>query len=151
MSMLNGHVRRILHVEDNPGDVCLIGEALGESGRGYEIVVAPDGADALDYLYGRGNYAGAPRPDLILLDLNLPKKTGREVLAELKKDAALKHIPVVVFTSSSAPLDISEAYGLHANCYVTKPADLDEVFRVVGMIEAFWLGAVKLPTSSREL
>lgn len=150
MSSVNGHIRRILHVEDNPGDVCLIGEVLRESGRCYEIAVTLDGAEALDYLYGRGKYVGAPRPDLILLDLNLPKKGGREVLAEIKNDATLKHVPVIVFTSSSAPLDISQAYGLHANCYVTKPADLGELFRVIALIEAFWLDAVTLPASRRD-
>jgi chemotaxis family two-component system response regulator Rcp1 len=150
MSILNGHIRRILHVEDNPGDVCLIGEALKESGRADEVTVTSNGEEALDYLYGRGKYFGAPRPDLILLDLNIPKKGGPEVLAEIKNDAALKHIPVVVLTSSSAPLDISQAYGSHANCYVTKPTDLGELFRVVGLIEAFWLDAVKLPAGKRD-
>ena len=93
MSILNGHIRRILHVEDNPGDVCLIGEALTESGRADEVTVTSNGEEALDYLYGRGKHFGAPRPDLILLDLNIPKKGGPEVLAEIKNDAALKHIP----------------------------------------------------------
>ncbi len=150
MKFNNGNQRTILHVEDNPGDVCLIGEALRESGRNYEVVVVSDGAKALDYLFRRGEHAGAPPPDLILLDLNLPKKNGCEVLAEIKKDNALKRIPVVVFTSSAAPLDVGEAYRLHANCYITKPVDLEEIFRVVRMVEAFWLEAAKLPLARRD-
>ena len=114
------------------------------------MAVTSNGEEALDYLYGRGKYFGAPRPDLILLDLNIPKKGGPEVLAEIKNDAALKHIPVVVLTSSSAPLDISQAYGSHANCYVTKLTDLGELFRVVGLIEEFWLDAAKLPAGNRD-
>ena len=145
MSGDGNHGRRILHVEDNPGDVRLIGEALNEMGRAVEIAVARDGEEALDYLYRGGPHINAPRPDLILLDLNLPRKSGREVLAEIKVVPDLKDIPVVVFTSSSAPSDIRETYGLNANCYITKPSDLDELFRVIGLIERFWLRTVKLP------
>ena len=136
---------RLLHVEDNSGDVRLVAEALKDTGRDHTIVVASDGAEALDYLHQRAPYTAAPRPDLILLDLNLPKKSGLEVLAEIKSDTRLWHIPVVVFTTSSSPFDISRAYGLHASCYVTKPADLDDLFRVVGIIEKFWLNTAKLP------
>jgi CheY-like chemotaxis protein len=139
---------RILHVEDNVGDVRLVAEALKEGGRKHEIAVASDGVEALEYLYKRGRYRWAPTPDVILLDLNLPKKGGLEVLAEIKADPELQNIPVVVFTSSSAPLDINRAYRSHASCYVTKPADLCELFRVVSVIEKFWLAAAKLPPPS---
>jgi CheY-like chemotaxis protein len=136
---------RILHVEDNIGDVRLIAEALKEGGRPHEIAVATDGVEALDYLFKRGLHGQAPTPDVILLDLNLPKRGGLEVLAEVKADPELQNIPVVVFTSSSAPLDINRAYRSHASCYITKPADLGELFRVVSVIEKFWLAAAKLP------
>jgi chemotaxis family two-component system response regulator Rcp1 len=136
---------RILHVEDNSGDVRLVAEALKETGSDHEVAVVSDGADALEYLYRRGSYADAPRPDLILLDLNLPKKDGLEVLAEIKADSSLKTIPVVVFTSSSSPRDINQAYRYQASCYVAKPAELDDLFRVIGVIEEFWLGTVKRP------
>jgi chemotaxis family two-component system response regulator Rcp1 len=128
---------RILHVEDNLGDVRLVAEALKETGHVYDIMVVCDGAEALDYLYRRGRYPAMPCPDLILLDLNLPKKAGLEVLAEIKSDTELKHIPVVVFTSSSSPLDINQAYDRHPSCYVTKPTELEDLFRVIGMIEKF--------------
>jgi CheY-like chemotaxis protein len=139
----------LLHVEDNIGDVRLFAEALRDTGRAYQIVVAPNGVDASDYLYRRRQYADAARPDLILLDINLPKKSGLEFLSEVKSDADLKCIPVIVFTSSSAPLDIARSYDLGASCYITKPADLDELFSVVGLIEKFWLNAVELPTPQR--
>lgn len=136
---------RVLHVEDNIGDVRLIAEALRETGRDHEIAVAFDGVEALDYLHRRGRYAGAWRPELILLDLNLPKKSGLEVLAEINADRDLRQIPVVVLTSSSAPQDISRAYALNANCYITKPADLNELFDVVGELEKHWANGDKLP------
>lgn len=139
---------RILIVEDNPGDVRLIQEAFQETGRAHEAAVARDGVEALDYLFQRGEFGGARRPDLILLDLNLPKKGGREVLEEIKGDGELMHIPVVVFSSSSAPADVTGAYKLYANCYVTKPADLDELFKVISWIEKFWLGTATLPHTS---
>jgi len=139
---------RILIVEDNPGDVRLIQEAFQDTGRAHETAVARDGVEALDYLFQRGGFDGAQRPDLILLDLNLPKKGGREVLAEIKSADALMHIPVVVFSSSSAPPDVTGAYKLHANCYVTKPADLDELFKVISWIEKFWLGTATLPRTA---
>jgi len=135
----------VLVVEDNPGDVRLIGEALKECGRGHDLTVARDGLEALDYLFKSEACGAGQHPDLIILDLNLPKKSGLDVLGKVKKDNALKHIPVVVFTSSSAPADINQAYGRNANCYVTKPADLDEYFRVIGLIESFWLTVATLP------
>jgi len=145
--MKNGTEPRsnILIVEDNPGDQRLIREAFQDTQRALETAVAKDGVEALDYLCRRGAFTDAARPDLILLDLNLPKKGGREVLAEIKSDPQLKNIPVVVFSSSSAPGDVSSAYLLHANCYVTKPADLDELFQAIAWIEKFWLSTVILP------
>jgi len=145
MTAEHPRVLRLLHVEDNIGDVRLVAEAIKETGQVHEIIVVSDGMDALDYLHRRGQYTTAPLPDLILLDLNLPKKGGLEVLAEIKSDTRLGPIPVVVFTTSSSPVDITRAYGLHASCYVTKPADLDDLFRVVGIIEKFWLNTAKLP------
>jgi chemotaxis family two-component system response regulator Rcp1 len=136
---------RLLHVEDNIGDVRLVAEALKEAGWVHQSVVVSDGIEALDYLRRRGQYTNASRPDLILLDLNLPKKSGLEVLAEIKSDTRLGHIPVAVFTTSSAPLDITRAYGLHASCYVTKPADLDDLFRVIAIMAKFWSNTAKLP------
>jgi chemotaxis family two-component system response regulator Rcp1 len=135
----------VLIVEDNPGDQRLIREAFQETQRAPETAVAKDGVEALDYLYRRGAFADAVRPDLVLLDLNLPKKGGREVLAEIKSNPELRKIPVVVFSSSSAPGDVSSAYALHANCYVTKPADLDELFQVIAWIERFWFNTAILP------
>ena len=135
----------ILLVEDNPGDVRLTREALHEGKVRNNLNVAPDGVEALAFLRKQGAYAGAVRPDLILLDLNLPKKDGREVLEEIKADPALRNIPVVVLTSSQAEQDIVRAYDLHANCYVTKPVDLDQFIRVVQTIEDFWFTIVKLP------
>jgi two-component system, chemotaxis family, response regulator Rcp1 len=136
---------RVLHVEDNAGDVRLIAEALKESGIDHEIYVVTDGPRALEFLHGQGDLAGTPRPDLILLDLNLPRRGGREVLAEVKRDPRLKTIPIVVLTTSAAPMDIAEAYELHANCYVTKPVDLKALFETIGAIGKFWLQFAKLP------
>ena len=148
MSDGTARLPRILIVEDNPGDVRLIQEAFQETGRAHEAVVARDGVEAVNYLFRRGEFGGAPRPDLILLDLNLPKKGGREVLEDIKTDGDLMHIPVVVFSSSSAPADVTGAYKLHANCYVTKPADLDELFKVISWIEKFWIGTATLPRAA---
>ena len=135
----------ILLVEDNPGDVRLTKEALRE-GKVYSTLHwAKDGVEALEFLRREGPHANAPRPDIILLDLNLPKKDGREVLMEIKSDAELKHIPVVVLTTSKAEEDILRSYELHANCYVTKPVDLDQFIRVVQSIDRFWLTVVTLP------
>ena len=147
--MNNGENRptRILLVEDNPGDVRLIREAFRETLHLHEIAIARDGVEALDYLFGRSPFEAAQLPDLILLDLNLPKKGGREVLAEIKTNTAIKTIPVVIFSSSAAPTDVSDAYGLNANCYVTKPADLDGVFQAIAWIDRFWFDVATLPAS----
>ncbi|KPJ55468.1 MAG: response regulator [Planctomycetes bacterium DG_58] len=135
----------ILLVEDNPGDVRLTLEALKEHKILNRLHVAVDGVQAISFLRKEGLFAGAPRPDLILLDLNLPRKDGREVLAEIKADPGLKRIPVVILTTSRAEEDISRTYDLHANCYVTKPVELDQFIKVVKTIENFWLELVKLP------
>ena len=135
----------ILLVEDNPGDVELTREALHDTKVHMRLSVVPDGVEALAFLRREREYAGAPRPDLILLDLNLPKKDGRGVLAEIKEDPSLRQIPVVVLTSSQAEQDIVRAYELHANCYVTKPVDLDQFVKIVRSIEQFWFTIVKLP------
>jgi CheY-like chemotaxis protein len=136
----------ILLVEDNPGDVRLTMEALKEGKVRNNLNVVTDGVEALAFLRRHGKYGDAPQPDLILLDLNLPKKDGREVLGEIKLDEALKRIPVVVLTTSRAEEDILRSYNLHANCYITKPVDLERFFTVVKSIEDFWLTVVKLPT-----
>ncbi|MBV9864202.1 MAG: response regulator [Abitibacteriaceae bacterium] len=135
----------ILLVEDNPGDVRLTKEALREGKVLHNLSVAEDGVEAMSFLHREGQYSDAPIPDLILLDLNLPRKDGREVLAEVKEDAALKRIPVVVLTTSEAEQDILKTYDLHANCYITKPVDLDQFITIVHSIENFWLTVVKLP------
>ena len=137
----------ILMVEDNPGDVRLTQEALKEGRLWNRLVVAQDGLEALEYLRRRGRFQKAARPDLILLDLNLPKKDGREVLAEIKADEALKLIPVVVLTTSKSEEDILKSYKLHANCYITKPVDFGQFASVVQSIEDFWFTVVKLPTT----
>jgi chemotaxis family two-component system response regulator Rcp1 len=135
----------ILLVEDNPGDVRLTVEALKEGKVANKINVAVDGVEALAFLRREGKYENAPKPDLILLDLNLPKKNGREVLAEIKMNTHLKCIPVVILTSSQAEKDIVTTYNLHANCYITKPVDFDQFIDVVKSIENFWFTVVKLP------
>ena len=135
----------ILLVEDNPGDVDLTKEALQDAKVRNRLHVVDDGAKAVDFLYKRGEYADAPRPDLILLDLNLPKKDGRQVLEEIKADPQLAGIPVVILTTSQADEDILRAYQLHANCYITKPVDFKQFMHVVKAIEEFWLTVVKLP------
>ena len=140
----------ILMVEDNPGDVRLTVEALKEGKVRNKLHVVEDGVEAMAFLRGEGEYADAPRPDLILLDLNLPKKDGREVLAEIKGDPNLRRIPVVVLTISEANEDILKTYDLHANCYVTKPVDLDQFIVVVKSVEDFWLTIVKLPPNGME-
>lgn len=139
----------VLLVEDNPGDVRLTREALRDGKVHNNLSVVPDGVEALAFLRRQGKYADAPRPDLILLDLNLPKKDGREVLEDIKTDPALQRIPVVVLTSSEAERDIAQAYALHANCYITKPVDLDQFITVVKSIEDFWFTIVKLPAEPR--
>ncbi|MCX7627879.1 MAG: response regulator [Methylophilaceae bacterium] len=137
-----------LLAEDNPGDVRLTKEALRDSKVHNNLNVVSDGVEALAFLRREGKYASAPRPDVVLLDLNLPKKDGREVLAEIKSDPSLKRIPVVIITSSEAEQDILRTYDLHANCYVTKPVDLDQFIKVIQSIENFWLTIVKLPSTS---
>ena len=146
MSMLSQpRIAEILLVEDNPADVRLTMEAMRESKMHNRVTVVSDGEQALDYLRRRGRYAAATRPDLVLLDLNLPKKDGREVLQEIKAIEDLRRIPVVVLTTSKAEEDIFRTYDLHANCYITKPADLDRFIEVVQLIEGFWLRVVSLP------
>ena len=135
----------ILLVEDNPGDVRLTREALNGAKLRNQLHVIADGMEAMAYLRREGHYAQAVRPDLILLDLNLPKKDGREVLADIKSDPSLKRIPVVILTTSQAEQDILRTYDLHANCYVSKPVDLEQFIGVVKEIEEFWLTIVKLP------
>lgn len=135
----------ILLVEDNPADVRLTREAFLEGKILNNLIVAKDGVEAMDILRRRGPHAAAVRPDLILLDLNLPRKDGREVLAEIKSDPSLMRIPVVVLTTSRAEMDIVKSYNLHANCYVVKPVDLDQFINVVKSIDNFWLTAVTLP------
>ena len=136
----------ILLVEDNPGDIRLTQEVFREGRLANRLHIVRDGVEALAYLRREGPYAQAARPDIILLDLNLPRKDGREVLAEIKADQDLRRIPVIVLTTSSADQDIGQAYGLHANCYLTKPVGLDEFIAVVRSIEDFWLALVKLPS-----
>jgi CheY-like chemotaxis protein len=135
----------ILLVEDNPGDERLTREALKEGKVYSNLHWAKDGVEAMEFLRRTGRFANAIRPDIILLDLNLPRKDGREVLEEIKSDAQLKCIPVVILTTSKAEEDVLKTYGLHANCYVTKPVDLDKFITVVKSIDAFWLSVVTLP------
>jgi CheY-like chemotaxis protein len=142
---ISGRPIEILLVEDNPGDVRLTREVLRDGKVNNHLNVVQDGTEALAFLYRQGNYASAPRPDLILLDLNLPKKDGREVLVTIKGDNSLRRIPVVILTTSQAEEDILRAYNLHSNCYITKPVDLDQFIRIVKSIEEFWLTIVKLP------
>jgi chemotaxis family two-component system response regulator Rcp1 len=135
----------ILLVEDNEADVRLTREGIKEAKIHNNLNVVRDGEEAMKYLYKRDGYEDAPRPDLILLDLNLPKKDGREVLEEIKSHESLKHVPVVVLTTSEAEKDIVKSYELHANCYVTKPLGLDQFVEVIKAIEDFWFSIVKLP------
>ncbi len=136
---------QILLVEDNEGDVRLIKEAFNESNIDKSFSVAKDGEDALNYLYRKGQYADTPRPDIIFLDINLPKKNGFEVLERIKNDPDLKRIPVIMLSSSSSEDHIHKSYELSANCYVTKPVDFDEYTEVVKTIEDFWFDKAKLP------
>jgi CheY-like chemotaxis protein len=139
----------ILLVEDNPADVRLTQEALKEGKVRNNLHIARDGIEAIEFLRKVGKFSNAVRPDLILLDLNLPRKDGREVLADIKVDPDLKTIPVVVLTTSSAEADIFKIYKLHANCYITKPVDLDQFVKVVKSIDDFWLTVVRLPSEMR--
>jgi CheY-like chemotaxis protein len=135
----------VLLVEDNPGDVRLTQEALKEGRIINHLNVVRDGVEATDYLWRRGKFQDAPRPDLILLDLNLPRKNGSEVLQEIKSDPSLRRIPVMILTTSKAQQDLQQAYDLHANCYIAKPVDLDQFLNVVRSIEHFWFKIVTLP------
>ena len=135
----------ILLVEDNPGDVRLAREALRESKVRNKLYVVADGVEAMEFLKQQNGQSGKPRPDLVLLDLNLPRKSGREVLAEMKADDNLKKIPVVVMTVSKADEDVNKCYNHHANCYILKPLDFNRFIGVVQSIEDFWLNIVKLP------
>jgi chemotaxis family two-component system response regulator Rcp1 len=142
---VSGKPIEILLVEDNPADVRLTQEALREGKVRNNLHVARDGVEALEFLRREGKFTGSPRPDLVLLDLNLPRKDGREVLAQVKDDPELKTIPIVVLTTSSAEIDILRSYSLHANCYITKPVDLEQFVKVVKTIDDFWLTVVRLP------
>jgi chemotaxis family two-component system response regulator Rcp1 len=146
--MMNTRPVELLLVEDNPGDVDLTREALRESKIHLNLSVAVDGAEAVERLWRRGRHAEAPRPDLIVLDLNLPRIGGREVLSRLKADPELASIPVVVMTSSSAAEDVARSYALHANCFVSKPLDMEQFIKVVTSIENFWFSIVRLPEAS---
>jgi two-component system, chemotaxis family, response regulator Rcp1 len=139
----------VLLVEDSPGDVRLTREAFKDAKVHINLNVASDGAEAMDFLNREGKHSDVPRPDLILLDLNLPKKDGREVLDEIKQSPVLKSIPVVILTTSASDEDILRSYRLHANCYITKPVGLDGFLEVVKSIDTFWLSVVKLPHEPR--
>ncbi|MCU7924393.1 MAG: response regulator [Candidatus Thiodiazotropha sp. (ex Dulcina madagascariensis)] len=144
------HPVEILLVEDNPGDARLAQEGMKEGKILNRLSIVSDGEQAMAFLCREGEYAQAPRPDLILLDLNLPKKDGREVLAEIKANPRLKRIPVVILTMSKAEEDILRAYDLHANCYISKPIDLEKFIDVVNAIEQFWFTIVQLPTDGEK-
>jgi two-component system, chemotaxis family, response regulator Rcp1 len=137
---------QVLLVEDNPGDVRLTREAFRDAKVHLDMHVAADGVEAMEFLLRQGAYSQSPRPDLILLDLNLPRKDGREVLAEIKGDPSLMSIPVVILTTSAADADIERSYLLQANCYISKPVDLEGFLTVIRSIDDFWLSVVKLPT-----
>jgi CheY-like chemotaxis protein len=142
----NGRLIRILLVEDSPEDVLLTRESLKEAKVANELLVVDDGESALDFVHRRGNYEDAPRPDVIILDLNLPRKDGREVLLELKEDPELKMIPVVILTTSASEEDVMSSYDHHANAYVRKPVTLDRFLEIAAVIDDFWLGIVTLPS-----
>jgi two-component system, chemotaxis family, response regulator Rcp1 len=142
-----GGAIEVLLVEDSPGDVRLTREALKDAKVHISLHVATDGIEAMAYLERTGTHVDAPRPDLILLDLNLPRKDGREVLKEIKESPSLRSIPVVILTTSSSDADVLQSYYLHANCYISKPVDLDGFLKVVRSIDDFWLSVVKLPHS----
>jgi len=148
METLGGNTMpiEILLVEDSPGDVRLTREAFKDARVLVNLQVAGDGEEAMAFLKREGKYSSKPRPDIILLDLNLPKKDGRAVLAEIKEDPKLQTIPVVILTTSASEADVLKSYSLHANCYITKPVDLDGFLKVVKSIDGFWLSVVRLPT-----
>lgn len=145
MSRTQPHVIDILLVEDNAGDVELAREALSRAKVKNRLFVAADGVEAMEFLHQEGEHSEVPRPDLILLDLNLPRMDGREVLAAVKEDARLRKIPVVVLTTSQAEEDVIRSYDLHANCYITKPVDFEQFMKVVRSIHDFWVTIVRLP------
>jgi chemotaxis family two-component system response regulator Rcp1 len=147
--MTESALLQVLLVEDNPGDVRLTREAFKDAKVHLEMHVVGDGVEAMEFLHRRGKYAGKPRPDLILLDLNLPRKDGRDVLAEIKGDSGLMTIPVVILTTSASDVDIESSYLLHANCYISKPVDMEGFLTVVKSIDDFWLSVVKLPPKER--
>jgi CheY-like chemotaxis protein len=147
MMMTAGRVMSVLLVDDDEGDLLMIQEALDSGTAAHEIHVAHDGQEALDFLRRKGSYADAPRPDLVLLDLNMPRMDGRQVLAAVKVDEELRKIPIVVLTTSRAPADIASSYDLHANAYVTKPMSLDDLTAVVKGIDDFFGGIADLPRS----
>lgn len=149
MKNISAKVVDILLVEDNPGDVRLDREALLETKISNKLFVVKDGVEAMAFLRQTGKYKNVPKPDLILLDLNLPRKSGREVLEEIKKDDNLKLIPVVILTVSDDEEDILKAYKSYANCYITKPIDLDQFTKIVRSIDEFWLSIVRLPPKLR--
>jgi len=136
---------RVLLVEDNPGDVRLTEEAFKDANVQINLYVAQDGIEAMDFLYRKGSFCQSPRPDLILLDLNLPRMDGRDVLAEIKVHPKLKAIPVVILTTSSSEVDVESSYMLHANCYISKPLEIERFLTVVRSIDNFWLSMVSLP------
>lgn len=140
-----GSAMQVLLVEDNPGDVRLTREAFKDAKVHLDLHVVNDGVDAMDFLRRLGRFASSPRPDLVLLDLNLPRKDGREVLAEMKDDPQLKAIPVVILTTSASDVDIERSYLLHANCYISKPVDMEGFLTVVRSVDEFWLSVVRLP------
>ena len=144
------HAVDVLLIEDNPGDVRLTREALKEAKIAINLSIASDGVEAMKMLRQEAPYTNQPTPDLVLLDLNMPKMDGREVLRLIKTDEGLKRIPVVVLTTSAEEKDILQAYGLHANCYITKPVELDQFMEIVRSIEGFWLTVVKLPKASSQ-
>ena len=142
---INGHAAEILLVEDNPGDARLTREALLDGKVRNTLHHVSDGEQAMEFLRQEGDYAGMPRPDIVLLDLNLPRKDGREVLAEMKADEKLRSIPVVVLTTSSADEDILRSYNLQASCFITKPVQFDKFVEMIREVESFWFTVVKLP------
>ncbi len=151
MSVETEEKRKIIFlVEDNKADVRLIQEAFKNSSLSHEMLTVRDGIEAMAFLRREGEYNSAPRPDLILLDLNLPKKDGREVLAEIKTDSKLKRIPVIVLTTSHNEDDIFHSYDLHVNCYITKSRNISQLFKIVKRIEDFWLETVTLPSENSE-
>ena len=147
--MINHRAREILLVDDNPSDVRLTLEAFKDAKLANNVSVAGDGVEALEYLRRVGKYAGVVKPDLVLLDLNMPKKDGREVLEEVKNDPDLRRIPIVILTTSKAEADILKSYDLHVNCYIQKPVDYNEFVRMLRLIEDFWFTAVVLPPNER--